>query len=96
MYTSTTVKSKTTTKVTLESDLITVNTDIDGKTVPIPLTVGVDMPRKLTLSKLKDHNPRVCLYTRRSSEHSLTYFTIVFSDAGIGIWSAIYANERFF
>ena len=96
MYTSTTVKSKTTTKVTLESDLITVNTDIDGKTVPIPLTIGVDMPRKLTLSKLKDHNPRVCLYTRRSSEHSLTYFTIVFSDVGIGIWSAIYANERFF
>lgn len=63
-----------------------------NKTTSIRLTIGVDLPNKGSLARLKGINPKVELFTWDVDSRTLRYGTIIRTDEGIGIWVGLYSN----
>lgn len=58
----------------------------------LPITIGMDIANRNTLSALAPFNPRVYLITWRESDTAFRYATIIKTDDDIGIWAGIYSN----
>lgn len=58
----------------------------------LPVTIGIDIANRNTLSALAALNPKVHLITWRESDTAFRYATIVQTDDDIGIWAGIYSN----
>lgn len=67
--------------------------EIKGKTLTLPLSLGLDLPPRNSLKKLESANPKVVLVSWFESETSLRYACIIQSDYGLGIWSNYFANR---
>lgn len=58
----------------------------------IPLAVGIDLPNRLALSRLKTINPIINLFVFDISPTTLRYATHIKTDEGEGIWMGIFSN----
>lgn len=58
----------------------------------LPVTIGIDIANRNTLSALAALNPKVHLITWRESDTAFRYATIIQTDDDIGIWAGIYSN----
>ena len=83
--------------VTRLIDTIDSSIDIDVVVNELPLTItltiGVDIPNRLSLSRFKDLNPEVTLVITGTNTFTYNYFVIFKMDGGVGIWAAPYSNE---
>ena len=100
LYESVAVKKKTERKLKLELDAtditVDVNYDVGGgvKTAPVTLTLGIDIPRRNTLSAIADTDARVFVVTWKESNIAFRYATIIRMGDDLGIWAGVYANIR--
>lgn len=58
----------------------------------IPLAVGIDMPNRLALSRLKFLNPVINLIVFNVTPTTIRYATHIKTDEGEGIWMGIFSN----
>lgn len=58
----------------------------------IPLTLGVDLPNKISLGRLKQNEPKISLFIFDIGPRTLRYGTYIETDEGYGIWMGIYSN----
>lgn len=64
--------------------------------VKTPLILGSDVLPRNNLKRIEGMDPSVYLITWRETPNSLRYATVISCEAGIGIWSNIYADKVFF
>lgn len=81
----------------MEDPVITVNAPFwrsNGETrhFNVPLTFGLDLPRRRVFSNIKDLNPQAWLITWFENDYMSYCATIVKIDGAIGIWQAEQAN----
>ena len=97
MYTTTmsnAKKPKPVTKVNPDLDnSVTIEVDIDNKKYPVILTLGVDIPNKLGLNKLKGDLPKVTLVIEKSIPTQRRYFIVFDTNEGSAIYCAPFSNE---
>lgn len=74
-------------------DALTIDVVVNELPLSVNLTIGVDIPNKLSLSRFKDLNPEVSLVITGTNTFTYNYFVIFKMDGGIGIWAAPYSNE---
>lgn len=81
---------------TARSVEVTVRHNVYGteETAKIPLTVGLDIPRRNVLGALLDANPKLYVITLRASDHGFRYATVVQTDTDVAIWCAVHSNLR--
>lgn len=70
------------------------NTTGEEATAQIILTVGIDIPRRNTLSALVKEEPKIKVVTWRLSDQAFRYAVIVETKDDIGIWCAAESNLR--
>lgn len=100
LYEVNTVKKKPVTKLlaainsTVKRLEITAKYDTGVKSgeFKLPVTIGIDIANRNTLSALAALNPKVHLITWRESDTAFRYATIIQTDDDIGIWAGIYSN----
>lgn len=68
------------------------DTGVKSGTFKLPVTIGIDIANRNTLSALAALNPKVHLITWRESDTAFRYATIIQTDDDIGIWAGIYSN----
>lgn len=68
------------------------DTGVKSGTFKLPVTIGIDIANRNTLSALAVLNPKVHLITWRESDTAFRYATIIQTDDDIGIWAGIYSN----
>lgn len=61
-------------------------------TTTIPLAVGIDVPNRLSLSRLKTINPIINLIVFNVTPTTVRYATHIKTDEGEGIWMGIFSN----
>lgn len=78
-------------------DLV-IEEDYEGqpRKVKTPLILGSDVLPRNNLKRIEGMDPSVYLITWRETPNSLRYATVISCEAGIGIWSNIYADKVFF
>lgn len=60
--------------------------------IEVPLTLGLDLPRRRTLNNTKDSNPKVTAITWYENTHISYCATVVEIDGAVGVWSAEHSN----
>lgn len=68
------------------------DTGVKAGVFKLPVTIGIDIANRNTLSALAALNPKVHLITWRESDTAFRYATIIQTDDDIGIWAGIYSN----
>lgn len=68
------------------------HTGVKSGQFKLPITIGMDIANRNTLSALAANNPKVYLITWRESDIAFRYATIIKTDDDIGIWAGIYSN----
>lgn len=63
--------------------------------VKTPLVLGSDILPRNNLKRIEGMDPSVYLITWRETPNSIRYATVISCEAGIGIWSNIYADRVF-
>ncbi|WP_233874243.1 ribonuclease H family protein [Paraburkholderia adhaesiva] len=63
-------------------------------TIPVTLTLGIDLINRNALKRLEKANPKVSLITWSESERSFRYATVVEADGDICISAGTYSNLR--
>lgn len=57
------------------------------------MTFGLDLPRRRVFSNIKDHNPKVSIFTWYENEHISYFGSIVRIDDAFGVWTAEITNS---
>lgn len=70
------------------------STGTHGGIYTTKILLGVDLPRRNTLSALADKEPKVKILTWAVSDVSFRFLTILEVDGEYGIWSGYYSNLR--
>jgi ribonuclease HI len=81
--------SSMTKRLEIEADY---HTGVKSGQFKLPITLGIDIANRNTLSALAPLNPKVSLITWRESDTAFRYATIIKTDDDIGIWAGIYSN----
>lgn len=97
-------KDETTEIVSLRSEYgsgfatlkVDANYTVDGtvSSVPVSLTLGIDLLDRNALKRLEVKHPKVKLITWLESDEFFRYATIIEADGDIGIWAGVYSNTR--
>lgn len=99
IYETDTSKKKPVRKIKLPVDASTLavvvnyNTDGAAKTSSLTLTVGLDTPKRNTLSALSEE-ASVFVVTWKESASAFRYATVLKTERDIGIWAGVYSNLR--
>lgn len=67
----------------------------ENATIPITLTLGIDMLDRNALKRLESRLPKVSLITWNESPDAFRYATVVQVGEDVGIWAGVYSNLRF-
>jgi ribonuclease HI len=100
LYESVESKKKTTRKLKLEQDAAALTVDVDydvgqgTQKCPVTLTLGIDIPKRNTLSALAETDAEVFVITWKESEVAFRYATIIKMGDDLGIWAGVYSNLR--
>lgn len=63
-----------------------------AKSTELPINIGVDVPNKISLGRLKDLKPSIKLFVFDVSNRMLRYGTFIETVDGRGIWMGLYSN----
>lgn len=90
-------KGNTIYKATLpKEDRFTVPVSFENNGVRIecelPLMLSIDLPNKISISRLKNINPKIELFVFDVGPRSFRYATYISTDSGVGIWMGIFSN----
>lgn len=73
--------------------LLTFDYDIANcKNTEITLTLGIDLPTRVTLGRIKTDKPKITMFVWDIDVRTCRYGTIIETEEGIGIWMGIYSN----
>lgn len=93
-------KKKTQRKLKLENDASHLKADVlydlghGKKTANITLTIGVDIPKRTTLSALAHTEARLFVVTWKESTNAFRYGVLARSENEMVLWAAVYSNLR--
>ncbi len=62
--------------------------------IELQITIGLDTLDRNNLKRLEPFNPKIYLLTTCESSAVVRYWTIIKTDNDIGIWGAVYSNNR--
>lgn len=93
-------KNKTTRKFKLENDATSLKVDVNYdvgngiKQSRLALTLGIDLPRRNTLSALADSDAKIHVITWKESNIAFRYAIIIQAGNDFGIWAGVYSNIK--
>lgn len=58
----------------------------------VTLTLGIDLPSKVSLGRLKSLSPKVTLLLYPQSKNKYSYYVAIQTTEGVGVWCAPYSN----
>lgn len=94
------VGKKTVTKVSSTIDngdgsiAVSIANPINDKMIAIPLSIGIDTPKRNMLAAIADASVKVYVITWKESAHAFRYGVVVKAGERIGLWAAVYSNLR--
>lgn len=73
---------------------VVIRNPIDGQDIKIPLSIGIDTPKRNMLAAIAAEDVKVWVVAWKESAMAFRYATLVRAGDRIGLWAAIHSNLR--